>query len=249
MITAHAARTKFLVFLALATLLAPTTVSAVTSHVETVTRFLEYNHRDGLMSYEISLRNLESLTISDIELESTPVSLEGAFSLRELKKGERGNRQFTFHIPSGNTLFQPRFKLAYTKQGGERVYVDPGEKSQILVNIDFRDVSLEQGRVDLLLSITNPNKESLVFMELKSENPDLAAGTITLDDLSTGESLEEIISFEIKPGEQFFNPTLYLSYHAFHTSGTKRHRNFYTIIQPDLSRVERLLLDRNAGGR
>ncbi|MCP4546445.1 MAG: hypothetical protein GY835_08285 [bacterium] len=213
--------------------------------VETLSRFLEYDQTQNILVYEITLRNLEQLPVSDIELTALPACEEGILEVNELRKEQRVSRRFTFKIEPGKSLFQPRFRLEYTKQDGERVYIEPS-KSHIAVSIDFSHVDVAKGLVALKLSITNPNEESLIFIELKTENPKIEEGTMTLGDLKPGCSIHKEILFRTTPGDAFFNPTLYLNYHAFQTSGTKFHRNFYTVLQSDLNRVEAALKERNA---
>jgi hypothetical protein len=94
----------------------------------------------------------------------------------------------------------------------------------------------------------NIGDEPLLFLELRSENPSFAAGALDLGDLRSGESMTQIIEFELPPGDRFFNPTLHLSYHALYSKGTRLIRNFYTFVQSDLRRVEAALSEAAASG-
>jgi hypothetical protein len=213
------------------------------SQVETRTRFLEYDQATGMLAYMISLRNLGNLTVSFVEVSADPPGSEGPFEISDLSKGQMVSRRFSFHLPPGQMLFQPRFNLAYTNFEGQRILIESQERL-ISTTVDFAECDVETGRVVLDLSIVNIGSGPLIFMELKTDNPHLEGGTLGLEDLKVGKQLKQSIEFQLDPNEIFFNPTLYLTYHAFQTESTQRHRNFITILQPDLRRIESALAER-----
>ena len=105
-------------------------------------------------------------------------------------------------------------------------------------------MDLATGEVALKLVLSNFSRESLLFVEIWSESPQLPEDRISLGDLAPGEQITDEILFRLPPGEMLFNPTLHLSYHAFETEGTRFHRKFYTILQPRLDRVAEALAER-----
>jgi len=214
--------------------------SAPRATVETSMRFLEYDHTQGLLAYEITVRNLGGLPVSHVFLSTDPPALEGTFELSDLAKEERSSRRFTFRMPAETLLFQPRFLLAYTDYEGERIRIEQ-ERPYLAVTVDFVECDLAAGKVAMSIALSNPNPEPVIFLELRSENPPLLGGTTGLGDLGPGDSASYIVHFSVEPDERFFNPTLYLDYHAFHSEGTRIHRSFYTILQPDLGRIEAAL--------
>lgn len=215
------------------------------ARVETETRFLEFDARAGILAYELTVRNLGSLPVAFVELSAEPSCVEGPLEVSDLAKEHRATRRFTFRMPEGELVFQPRFTLAYTDHEGERHRIE-SRQSPLVTSIDFESVDLATGEVALRLDFMNPGRESLLFLELWSENPGLEAGRIAIGDLAPGERITREIPYRLPPGEQLFNPTLHVSFHAFETEGTRYHRKFYTILQPRLDRVEEALLARKA---
>ena len=246
MATSARTRVQTLIVLAATLLtagLSPRAGSASESQLETTTRFLEYDQGRGLLAYLVSVRNLGSLPVSFVELRAEPGSVEGPIESSDLTKGQTISRRFSFALPPGETLFQPRFHLAYTTFEGQRIEIAP-EKRLIAMSVDFVECDVKAGRVALSLAILNVSEEPLIFVELKADNPHLREGTRSLADLKVGMQLEQIVEFDLEPGETFFNPTLYLTYHAFQSESTRRHSNFLTLLQPDLRRIEAALLER-----
>jgi hypothetical protein len=213
------------------------------AEVETLTQFLEYDQAQGVIAYKVVLRNRGSLPVRGIKLDVDPPCREGAWELSELSKEEVGTRQFSFDLPAGQLIFQPRFSLAYTDNEGERVEIAPGQ-SRLATTMDFTACQVATGRVTVRFTFTNPGEEPLLFLELSSENPRLAEGSLELGDLKPGETIQKDIEFQLQPGERIFNPTVHLLYHAFYSQGTRIHRSFYTFLQPDLQRVEDALAAR-----
>jgi len=199
-------------------------------------RFLEFDGPAGLLAYEVTLRNLSSLPVSAITLSAEPASLEGPLRVNDLSPEQQISRRFSFAMPAGSQLFQPRFSLEYRNFEGERIVVAP-DRSPLLTSIDFVVVDLAAGRVRLRVDFQNPSAESLLFLELWSENPSLADGTLPLGDLGPGERRSQEFELSVPPGTLLFNPTLHISFHAFHADGTRLHRNFMTLLQPRLDRV------------
>ncbi len=206
------------------------------TRVETSMRFLEYDATRALLAYELTLRNLSNLAVSSVVLTAEPACLEGPFELGDLAREEQASRRFTFPMPTGQHVLQPRFELAYTNFEGERIHVPP-TRSPLMTSVDFAAVDLETGRVSLRLDIQNPGADGLLFIEVWVENPSLAEGTLELGDLAPGERLSRELHLTLPPGELFFNPTLHFSYHAFLAEGTRLHRSFTTLVQPRLDRV------------
>lgn len=215
--------------------------------VEAVPRFLEYDGDAGILSYEITVRNLGSLPVSNITLESVPGSEEGVFALVDLGPEASALRRFTFRVDEDTDIFQPRFLLSYTDFEGERIRSDAG-RTPLAASIDFAACDVAAGRVTLRFTLTNPHAEPLLFLELYAENPRLSDGDLFLGDLGPGATLEVDVPFRLPPGERFFNPTCYLRYHAFHTEGTRIHRLFYTLLETDLRDVEAALARRAEAG-
>ncbi len=213
------------------------------ARVETTTRFLEYDQQAGIVAYEMTLRNLGSLPVSFVSLTAEPGSLEGPLDVSDLVKEQQASRRFTFRMPEGKFIFQPRFSLAYTDHEGQRHHVET-KQSPLQMNIDFASVDVAAGEVSLKLHLGNLGTESLLFLEIWSENPPLPGGRIALGDLAPTENRQEEIDIQLTPGEKFFNPTLHFSFHAFETDGTQFHRKFYTILQPRLDRVAEALAER-----
>jgi len=206
------------------------------THVETSLRFLEYDATRGLLAYEVTLRNLSSLPVSSLELSASPPCLEGPFAVGDLAREQQASRRFTFPMQSDAQLLQPRFDLAYTNFEGERIRV-PATRPPLLTSVDFAAVDLAAGQVRLRVELHNPGAEGLLFLELWSENPGLAEGTLRLGDLAPGQRLSLELPFAVAPGDLLFNPTLHFSYHAFLAEGTRLHRSFTTLLQPRLDRV------------
>jgi hypothetical protein len=206
------------------------------TRVETSMRFLEYDAPRALLAYEVTLRNLSNLPVSSVVLTALPACLEGAFAPGDLAREEQASRRFTFPLPSGEHVLQPRFELAYTNFEGERIHVPP-TRSALLTNVDFTAVDLEAGIVTLRVSVQNPGADGLLFIELWVENPSLAEGTLELGDLAPGQRLSREVQLKVAPGDVLFNPTLHFSYHAFQAEGTRLHRSFTTLLQPRLDRV------------
>ncbi len=213
------------------------------SQIETSTRFLEFDETAGLIAYDVSLRNLGNLPVSFIELGAEPASLEGPLELSDLGKGQMISRRFSFQLSPESHLFQPRFRLGYTDFEGQRIEIKP-EKRLHALTIDFTSCDIASGQIEMELSILNISPEPLIFVELKAEHPQLVGGTLALGDLKVGTQLTKKLMFQVSPGETFFNPTIYLTYHAFQAELTKRHRSFTTILQPDLRRIETALQTR-----
>ncbi len=218
--------------------------ASVSARVETSTRFLEFDQQAGIVAYELTLRNLGSLPVSFVNLSAEPACLEGPLELSDLIKEQQVSRRFTFTMPDNEFIFQPRFSLYYTDHEGERHSIETNQ-SPLNVNVDFAAVDLATGEVALKLILGNIGRENLLFLEIWSENPTLPDDRISLGDLGPGERLIEEILIRIRPGEQLFNPTLHLSYHAFVPEGARFHREFYTILQPRLDRVAEALAKRN----
>jgi len=211
--------------------------------VEAVPRFLEYDGVEGILSYEITVRNLGSLPVSHVTLAADPESVEGPFALSDLGPEASALRRFTFRIDADTDIFQPRFRLTYTDAEGERIRSDAA-RSPLAASIDFAECDVAAGRVSLHFTLTNPNAEPLLFLELYTENPRQPEGARFLGDLGPGATLEFDIPFRLPAGERFFNPTCYLRYHAFLAEGTRIHRLFYTLLETDLREVEAALADR-----
>lgn len=210
------------------------------ARIETSVRFLEFDAPAGLLAYEVTLRNLSSLPVSAITLTAEPICLEGPLRVNDLDPEQQISRRFSFAMPSGSQLFQPRFSLEYRNFEGERIVVAP-DRSPLLTSVDFVAVDLDAGRVRLRADFQNPSAESLLFLELWSENPSLDDGTAPLGDLGPGERLSQEFELSVPPGTLLFNPTLHVSFHAFHADGTRLHRNFMTLLQPRLDRVAEAL--------
>lgn len=215
------------------------------ANVETHTRFLEFDQRGGILAYELTVRNVGSLPVGNVVLSSLPECLEGSLAVMDLAKEEQVSRRFTFQMPEGKLIFQPRFQLAFNDNEGERHRI-ASRQSPLILSADFAEVELSQGRVVLKLELMNPGEESLLFLELWSENPELLQGRVKLGDLATGKSLSRRFEYSLPVGEVLFNPTLHVSFHAFEADGTRIHRNFYTILQPRLDRVEEALAARGS---
>ncbi|MBN2172142.1 MAG: hypothetical protein JW819_12555 [Candidatus Krumholzibacteriota bacterium] len=232
-----------LAMLLLASAFPPARAGDPNAGVEAVPRFLEYDGNEGILSYEITVRNLGSLPVNHITLATEPESLEGSFALDDLGPEASALRRFTFRIDEGTNLFQPRFLLSYTDSEGERIRPDTG-RSPLAASIDFAACDVAEGRVTLHFTLTNPHAEPMLFLELYTENPHLTDGTRFLGDLGPGATLEVDIPFRLPAGERLFNPTCYLRYHAFLTEGTRIHRLFYTLLETDLRQVEQALAKR-----
>lgn len=215
------------------------------ARVETTTRFLELDQKSGILAYELTVRNLGSLPVDAVRLECEPASLEGPLSVTVLAKEEQANRRFTFRMPEQKLIFQPRFKLTYTDNEGER-HVRESEQSPLVLGVDFGAVDVARGLVTLKLDLLNTGQESLLFVELWSENPGLPVGKLAIGDLAPGTTRQQLVDFSLPPGELLFNPTLHVSFHAFEAEGTQFHRKFYTIVQSRLDRVEAALAERAA---
>jgi hypothetical protein len=227
---------------ALAALMIMTGATA-SARVETSTRFLEFDQQAGIIAYELTLRNLGSLPVSFVNLSAEPSCLEGPLEVSDLVKEQQVSRRFTFAMAENEFLFQPLFSLGYTDHEGERHSIETSQ-SPLNVNVDFAAVDLATGEVALKLVLSNFSRESLLFVEIWSESPQLPEDRISLGDLAPGEQITDEILFRLPPGEMLFNPTLHLSYHAFETEGTRFHRKFYTILQPRLDRVAEALAER-----
>ncbi len=208
--------------------------------IETQTRFLEYDASRGSLVYEVSLRNVGNLPVSYIDLDSDPPSLEGTFSVDELTTGDWAHRRFSFELKKGQQIFQPRFRLAFTDYEGERIKSEE-ERSPLVANVDFSYCDIATGWVDMVFTLTNLGEEPILFLELRSENPGLPQGVIEHDSISPGDSFSWTLEFQLEPGDTFFNPTLYLSYHSFSVSGTRLKKKFFTFLQSDLSKVQEAL--------
>ena len=225
------------------TMLAPSLAFAgnsIGSNVETHTRFLEFDTSTGNLVYEVSIRNLGNLPVSYLDLESDPISLEGTFSVDELGRGDWARRRFSFKLNPGQLVLQPRFTLGFTSYDGERIKSEE-ERSSLVANADFSFCDVTTGWVDMVFTLTNLGEDPLLFLELRSENPELPKGLIEHESMSPGESVSWTIEFQLEPGDTFFNPTLYLSYHSFGVSGTRLQKKFFTFIQKDLRKVEEAL--------
>jgi len=210
------------------------------ARVETTVRFLEFDGPAGRLAYEVTLRNLSSLPVSAVLLTADPPCLEGPFAAADLAPEEQRSRRFTFAMPEAGQIFQPRFSLEYRNFEGERIAVAP-ERTPLLTSVDFVAVDLAAGRVRLRVDFQNPGIESLLFLEFWTEHPCLAEDTVPLGDLAAGQHLSREFDFEVPPGTLLFNPTLHISYHAFHAEGTRLHRSFLTLLQPQLDRVAEAL--------
>lgn len=208
-------------------------------------RFLEFDGPAGRLAYEVTLRNLSSLPVSAVTLTAEPTSLEGPFRVNDLAPEQQISRRFSFAMPAGSPLFQPRFALEYRNFEGERIVVAP-DRSPLLTSIDFVVVDLAAGLVRLRADFQNPSAESLLFLELWSENPGLDEGTVSLGDLGPGERRSQEFELSVPPGTLLFNPTLHISFHAFRADGTRLHRNFMTLVQPHLDRVAEALAQSTA---
>ncbi len=230
--------------IAVAVMLALALPGRAGARVETETRFLEFDARAGILAYEMTVRNLGSLPVSFVELSAEPACVEGPLATTDLAKEERVTRRFTFRMAEGKLVFHPRFTLAYTDHEGERHRIETGQ-SPLVANIDFESVDLATGEVVLQLDLSNPGRESLLFLELWSENPALPDGRIAIGDLAPGERIVRAVDYRFPPGERLFNPTLHVSFHAFETEGTRYHRKFFTVLQPRLDRVEAALNTRD----
>ena len=206
------------------------------THVETSMRFLEYDAPGALLAYELTLRNLSNLPVASLVLTAEPACVEGPFAVGELAREEQASRRFTFPMPAGSQVLQPRFDLEYTNFEGERIRV-PASRPPLLTSVDFAAVDLETGQVSLRVDLQNPSEEGLLFVELWVENPGLAEGTLRLGDLGPGQRLSLELPLALPPGELFFNPTLHFSYHAFRAEGTRLRRSFVTLLQPRLDHV------------
>jgi hypothetical protein len=228
-----------LVALLLAAFFASSLMAAETSRgsVETQTRFLEYDQASGSLVYEVSIRNVGRLPVSYIDLESDPPSLEGKFSVDELSSGKWAHRRFSFQLKKGQQVFQPRFRMAFTDYEGERIKSEE-ERSPLAANVDFSYCDLATGWVDMVFTLSNLGEEPILFLEMRSENPSLPQGVIEHESLSSGESMSWTLEFQLEPGDTFFNPTLYLSYHSFSASGTRLKKKFFTFLQSDLQKVQ-----------
>jgi len=211
--------------------------------VETQTRFLEFDDSTGSLAYEVSIRNVGNLPISDLELDSEPTSLEGRFSVDELTAGSWARRRFSFRLEPKQRIFQPRFFLAFTNDEGERIKSE-NERSPLAANVDFTYCDVATGWVDMVFTLTNLGEDPLLFLELRSENPPLSEGPLERKSLGPGESLSWTLEYQIEPGDIFFNPTLHLRYHSFSVSGTRLQKKFYTFLQKDLRKVQEALAAR-----
>jgi len=214
------------------------------TRVETSMRFLEYDAPRAHLAYELTLRNLSNLPVSSLVLTAEPGCMEGPFAVSELAREEQASRRFTFAMPPGTLVLQPRFDLEYTNFEGERVRV-PASRPPLQTSVDFVAVDLDSGRVELRVDLQNPGAEGLLFLELWTENPSQAVGTLRLGDLGPGERRSLDLQFALPPGELLFNPTLHFSYHAFQAEGTRLHRSFTTLLQPRLDRVAAALRDQS----
>ncbi len=208
--------------------------------VETHTRFLEFDASTGNLVYEVSIRNLGNLPVSYLELDSDPICLEGTFHVDELGRGDWARRRFSFQLRPDQLVLQPRFTLLFTDYEGERIKSEE-ERGPLAANADFSFCDVNTGWVDMVFTLTNLGDEPLLFLELRSENPQLPQGLIEHESLSPGKSVSWTLEFQLEPGDTFFNPTLYLSYHSFGVAGTRLQKKFFTFIQKDLRKVEDVL--------
>ena len=225
------------VLMALPGLGAVRTASAESSsRVETTTRFVQYDEVQGLLAYEFTLRNVGSLPVSAVRLSTDPPCLEGPLEVGDLGREQQVGRRFTFKIDAQRRVFQPRFELQYTDYEGQRITVAP-DRSPLILEVDFAAVDLATGRVSLRVDLNNLGTDNLLFLDLWSENPTLTEGDLALGDLEPGQSLSREVHFQLDPGERYFNPTLHLSFHALKAEGSRLHRRFYTIVQPQLDKV------------
>jgi hypothetical protein len=222
-------------------LLAGAGLSPALASVETLSRFLEYDQTQRLLVYEISLRNLGSLPVRRVLLESEPSAREGALKINELVKEKPFTGRLSFELPEGLQIFQPRLILSYSNHEGERIR-EAQDRPTLIPSTEFLACDLDSGWVEMRLSLTNPNPDPVIFLELRSENPPLdPPGTLELGDIQQGCTLSCDLRFRIDPGQRFFNPTLHISYHAYLAESTRLHRNFYTLLLPDLGRLESAL--------
>ena len=90
----------------------------------------------------------------------------------------------------------------------------------------------------------NRSKNPVLFLELRSENPSIAEGSLKAESLTPGETQTWVLEYQLDPGERFFNPTLHLDFHVFQSWGMESRRTFTTFLQPDLRKVESALGDR-----